>query len=399
MSAAASQTVPPPDLGIPPSPHTVDVSIINTGATIRGIPTRLFLAPSIKGHEWLAAPAFSFLIQHPGLNRALVFDLGIRKDWENLSPPLLSHIRDLGWTLHAEKDVQGVLREGGVDSDSIEAIVWSHYHFDHIGNPNTFGPGTSLIVGPGFKAKLLPGYPTSPSASILESDHAHRELIELDFATGASGSHSYAPLRIGRLRALDYFNDGSFYLLDTPGHAIGHICGLARVTSAPPSYILLAGDAFHHAGELRPSRHLPLPQDITPDPFVPDPHPLDYHYGCPGAIFGPLLRSANSPFYEPARLDGSFHEDVDEMLRTIEKLQEIDAQANVLSAAAHDESLMGVLEFFPRGKLNAFVEQGTVRRVEWRFLKDFARSVGKQGHELGLKREWSAEPEGEGAPS
>jgi hypothetical protein len=84
------------------------------------------------------------------------------------------------------------------------------------------------------------------------------------------------------------------------------------------------------------------------------------------------------------------------MLRTREKLQEIDAQGNVLSAAAHDESLLGVLEFFPRGKLNSFVEHGTVRRVKWRFLKDFAMSVGKDGHELGKKREWSAEEEGTG---
>ena len=232
MSAAASQSANLPELGIPPSPHTVDVSIINTGATIRGIPTRLLVAPQIKGHDWLALPVFSFLVQHPGLNRSLLFDLGIRKDWENLSPALLSHLHTLGWTLHVDKDVRAILDEGAVDSNSIEAVIRSHHHFDHVGNPNTFGPNTSLIVGPGFKEKLLPEYPANPSSTMLESDYAHRELIELNFDTGTSGSHTYKPLPIGRLRALDYFNDGSFYLIDAPGHAIGTFA--ASPVSHPP---------------------------------------------------------------------------------------------------------------------------------------------------------------------
>lgn len=360
------------------------------------------MAPPIEGHHWMAAPVFSFLIQHRGLNRSLIFDLGIRKDWEKLSPSLLSRIKALGWTIHVEKDVREILDENGFDSSQTEAIILSHAHFDHVGNPSTFAPSTPLIVGPGFKQKLLPGYPTDQTSPVLESLYENRELIELDFDTGASGTHTFKPLPIGRLRALDYFNDGSFYLLDTPGHAVGHICGLARVTSSPsPSFILLAGDAFHHVGEFRPSKHLPLPTDITPDPFVPDPHPLEYHYGCSGRIFEKLFTDRGRPLdgtlYGPARItnkEESFHEDVDEVLRTIEKLQEIDAQNNVLVTAAHDESLLGVLDFFPRGKLNAFAEHGTVRRVRWRFLKDFGKAVGKEGHELGRKREWGSECEG-----
>src|SRR5690349_17429155 len=109
-----------PNLGIPPSSNTVDVSIIDTTATIRGISANLFLAPPVKGYDWLAAPVFSFLIRHPGLNRSILFDLGIRKDWQNLSPRALSQARRLGWTMHVEKDVSEILRDGGVDVDTIE---------------------------------------------------------------------------------------------------------------------------------------------------------------------------------------------------------------------------------------------------------------------------------------
>ena len=71
----------PPELNIPSSPATVDVSIINSSGIIRGVNTWRFIEPSIKGHDWLATPTYSFYIQHPTLKRSLVFDLGIKKDF------------------------------------------------------------------------------------------------------------------------------------------------------------------------------------------------------------------------------------------------------------------------------------------------------------------------------
>jgi hypothetical protein len=73
----------------------------------------------------------------------------------------------------------------------------------------------------------LPGYPTNPEGLILETDYKYvdelvypvqllirnrgRELHEIDF-----DPHSGATT-IGDIRAVDYFQDGSFYLLDSPG--------------------------------------------------------------------------------------------------------------------------------------------------------------------------------------
>ncbi|KAK4150427.1 beta-lactamase-like protein [Chaetomidium leptoderma] len=402
MAETAARSVPPPDLDIPPSPHTVDVSIIDTTATIRGISAHLFLSPPIKGYDWMAAPVFSFLVRHPGLNRSIIFDLGIRKDWQNLSPQVLSQIQSQGWKLNVEKDVREILDDAGVDANHIEAIIWSHHHFDHVGDPSTFPPSTSLIVGPGFKS-MMPGYPANPDSTILESSLANRQLIELDFESGESGSKTFEPLTIGRFRALDYFGDGSFYLVDSPGHTIGHISALARVTASPASFILLTGDAIHHPGEIRPSKHLPLPENIIPDPFAPDPHPLESHYGCPAAVFDSLFagrgRPACGPVYEPARAGNSvesFHDDVDEVLRTTGKLQEVDAHDNVFVAAAHDEALLDHVVFFPEGTMNAFAAKRWVKRVRWRFLRDFGGAVDKVDHELGRRR-WG--PGGEGGMS
>ena len=85
----------------------------------------------------------------------------------------------------------------------------SHFHWDHTGDPSTFPTSTELVVGPGFQKAFMPGFPSNPDAPIKESDYKGRNVREISFAS--------SNLRIGRFRALDYFEDGSFYLLDSPG--------------------------------------------------------------------------------------------------------------------------------------------------------------------------------------
>lgn len=85
----------------------------------------------------------------------------------------------------------------------------SHFHWDHTGDSSTFPTSTELVVGPGFKKAFMPGYPSNPDAPIKESDYRGRNVREISFTDSS--------LRLGRFRALDYFGDGSFYLLDAPG--------------------------------------------------------------------------------------------------------------------------------------------------------------------------------------
>lgn len=84
---------------------------------------------------------------------------------------------------------------------------------DHVGDPSIFPKSTSLVVGPGFKSnkQTYPGYPEDPDAVVRQDAWEGRELIELDFAG--------ADLEIGGFKALDFFGDGSFYLLEAAGHS------------------------------------------------------------------------------------------------------------------------------------------------------------------------------------
>jgi len=182
-------------------------------------------------------------------------------------------------------------------------------------------------------------------------------------------------LKIGRFNAFDYFSDGSFYLLDSPGHAIGHMCALARVTTSPNSFVFMGGDACHHAGLLRPSQYHPLPTDVFPNPLD-----LKSSTPCPGAMFEHLLRDGDreKPFYTIAKLeDGSgVAHDADEAQETVGKVIEADALDEVFVVMAHDESLLNVVDFFPK-YANDFREKGWVEEGRWLFLKDFAGAVKK----------------------
>jgi metal-dependent hydrolase (beta-lactamase superfamily II) len=70
-----------------------------------------------------------------------------------------------------KKDVSEILLEGGMDLQKINAVIWSHHHWDHTGDMSKFPTTTELVVGPDMPAKLWPGYPVNKESYLLESDY------------------------------------------------------------------------------------------------------------------------------------------------------------------------------------------------------------------------------------
>jgi hypothetical protein len=239
-----------------------------------------------------------------------------------------------------------------------------------MGDPSLFPSSTSLIVGPGFKSNpnTYPGYPKNPGALPLQDAFEGRRLIELDF--------NDSQLEICGLRAIDWFDDGSFYLLETPGHTNDHVIALAR--TAEEFFLLLGGDIAHHCGEFRPAPLLPLPESILLSPFGP-PNSLS---PCPGSIFEPIHPSAGlksafrtTPFYEAAPL---METDTVASHATLEALKVFDASPDVFVIITHDSSLLDILEFYPNAELTGWEEGGQCSAKEigkWGFLKDFRKQV------------------------
>ncbi|ETS79696.1 hypothetical protein PFICI_09549 [Pestalotiopsis fici W106-1] len=335
--------------------HAARVSIIDAGSSISSIPTDRLMAPVLDGFGYMPKmPSLSFLVESAN-GKKILFDLGIAKDWRNFAPIISNRLKTNGYEIDVNCEVPDVLQKHHVDLSSIHSVVWSHWHWDHIGDLSKFPPTTELVVGPGFTKAFLPAYPECQDSPIRISDVRDRQVNELDFTRSS--------IHIGRFRAIDFFGDGSFYLLDTPGHAIGHLGGLARTTVNPDTFIFMGGDLCHHASELRPSKYIPLPDTIE--------YPIISAslYPCPGAVIERLQRPRGrcslDPIFDPAR--GVPLEDA---IETVRKTQELDADENVLFIYAHDKSVTEIGDLFPLAA-NDWKKHGWRDRMFWAFLRDF----------------------------
>jgi glyoxylase-like metal-dependent hydrolase (beta-lactamase superfamily II) len=224
-----------------------------------------------------------------------------------------------------------------------------------------------LVVGPGFKDAMLPGYPAAPNSPIRESDYANRNLREMTFESG---------LKIGQFRALDYFGDGSFYLLDSPGHAIGHLCALARTTTTSTngdSFVLMGGDICHYAGIFRPSEHLPVPDSISPHPCLSG---VDFPL-CPGTAFAELQQSRGRKVSD-SLYDLTFGHDIPLARNTTTWLQELDADERIFVIIAHDSTVRDGVEHFPK-TLNDWKARGWGKSLKWAFFRDLENYWRQQG--------------------
>ncbi|KAI4718770.1 Metallo-hydrolase/oxidoreductase [Aureobasidium sp. EXF-10727] len=352
----------PPSMKIPPSKNTVEVSIIDTTSFMSGFPASTFVEPDVPGFDTMNVGSYAYIIKHAPMENkhdTLLFDLGVRHDWENLPATFVAGIKAGGYGIHVEKDVATILADHGQDLNEVGAIIWSHWHFDHVGDPNTFPTTTDLIVGPGFRSNFIPSYPTVPASHLDERAWENRNLLEIDFSDARG-------LRIGGFDAYDFYGDGSFYLLNSPGHAIGHISALARTTAEPSTFMLLGGDIAHHCGEFRPSRYAPLPDFISPSPLS---HRAG---GCPGKLFlaSHPKNCPDAPFFDPVRT-GGWHHAAQQAKDSIDNLIIADAYDHIFPVMAHDCSLAGIVDFYPE-KANDWMAKGWKKKSYWGFLRDFA---------------------------
>ncbi|KAK7026511.1 hypothetical protein VNI00_015591 [Paramarasmius palmivorus] len=149
-----------------------------------------------------------------------------------------------------------------------------------------------------------------------------------------------------------------------PGHCPGHIVALARVKSN--SYILLGGDTCHHPGQIRPNGH------------------IHATFPCPGKILDSARRSFNAQYFSPevntntTPLLGvppppSAYADQESSLKSQRALGELDAHPDVFVICAHDASLVGVIDLFPK-TLDDWKEKGWKEKVLWAFMEESNRA-------------------------
>jgi hypothetical protein len=196
-------------------------------------------------------------------------------------------------------------------------------------------------------------------------------------------------------------------LLDTPGHWPGHMAALVcsplrardldskRVSQArttPDTFLFLAGDLCHFAGDFRPSDEVPFPESIPDVAFGTDlaaeaKKREKYPSPCPCSFFSDHhpqnydkegeVSSNSTPFYKLSTHKHSSYKDPPLATDTTEKMRKyFDADPNVLVCLAHDTALLDHLPVFnyrPQKDLNDWKAAGMKERCHWGWLKELPR--------------------------
>ncbi|KAH8809486.1 hypothetical protein DL96DRAFT_567215 [Flagelloscypha sp. PMI_526] len=341
-------------LGIPVSHSLVNVtafSIVNSSS----LPAAIFLQPSLPGRDIYSPSSYSFLISNEKKHQKIMFDLGIRKDSENFAPAVLAQFAGTS-TFTVEHDITEQLHAAGTPLEAINAVIWSHSHADHIGNMALWPSTVDLITSSDLVHDIYDPA-TNPNGTLLASDFANHTNKQLDFKK--------AKLQIGGFPALDYFEDGSFYLLSVPGHQAGHITALARI--APTTFVYLSGDTFHHTAQIRPTAalHKNVPIDTTL---------LDSAEGTISSTFFASGGQDSPTKFDFSARSGPFFDLIEHGVYADPAVSRIsqhmtwdfDANPDVIVVAAHDTAFRDYFTADPQA-LMKWKQTGLKKQVVWKF--------------------------------
>ncbi|GAA5822230.1 hypothetical protein JCM3770_005858 [Rhodotorula araucariae] len=197
-----------------------------------------FAAASLTLPEWFTIlpaapgghrnPVTVLLLKHEATGRLALFDLGIKSNWRDDVPVEQMPEFDV-FDVHIEADLVDVLAGKGIQPADVSTVVLSHHHFDHIGDAGQF-PASQILVGPDTRHRIR----------ALDA-HAHVAEVSWEAASGPVATFE---------RSFDVWGDGSFVLVDAPGHTSGHLGALIR--TGENEYVLAAADCCHHPALLAP---------------------------------------------------------------------------------------------------------------------------------------------------
>jgi hypothetical protein len=114
----------------------------------------------------------------------------------------------------------------------------SHAHWDHCRPISNVFPNATAKFGPGTVAACSPGHLVDATSQwdgrFFDFEHATEKSEEF-----AGSWHPFGPFE----KAMDYFGDGSFWIVQAAGHMPGNCLSVARLKSG--DWICLGSDCCH----------------------------------------------------------------------------------------------------------------------------------------------------------
>ena len=236
-----------------PEQTFVNVSALNGGFVT--LPERLFIT-NADPEKTSTVPSMCFLVEHPKAGsekpERIVFDLGIKRDLSLYANGMQDHLSKRQPIINLP-DTKSTLVDGGLNaSQDIDYVILSHSHWDHIGLPSDY-PNSNFILGSGTLHIVTNGAPHYPASMFEKEPFPLDRTKEFPPApTSESANVAAAPEKqtshhwtsISTLpNVIDFFGDGSVYIIDAPGHLQGHLNLLARISAEKWAY--LGGDCCH----------------------------------------------------------------------------------------------------------------------------------------------------------
>lgn len=195
----------------------------------------------VRDGQWKTTnfPSLFALISHPESGNIL-FDTGYSDRFfqETRHFPLRLYALTTPVYFQPEDSAVYQLKNQGIEPESVQYIIISHFHADHIGGLRDFPNARFVCFKSAYEAvkhrRGISALKAGFLSGLLPSDFEQRAIFVED-KKRISLPPQYTPFDTG----FDLLGDGSLYAVELPGHATGQL-GLFFIDADHQSYFLIA---------------------------------------------------------------------------------------------------------------------------------------------------------------
>ncbi|KAJ2901598.1 hypothetical protein MKZ38_001618 [Zalerion maritima] len=199
---------------------TADVVLLDGGGFTTADDTKIH---ADGHHEPFYLYDWCFYIHHKATGRKILWDLGISNDSTLYTPFVLNYHFPSCNPVGPRCPLADQLGKLGVGAEDIDTVIFSHAHWDHCRPLKHDFPNAKIVFGPGTGTHCSPGHIKGGEI---------QPMVQWDsrfFGAGQVRTDPFEELD-GRWepwgpfdRAMDYFGDGSFWVIQAPGHMAGNL--------------------------------------------------------------------------------------------------------------------------------------------------------------------------------